>query len=204
MKDRLTEKQQNIFEFVYKYIQMNHFAPSIREIAEEFNFASPSAAQKHLRALEGKNIIKLHGTARGIEILQAPSPLSDVVPIIGSVPAGAPLLAVQNFEGWLTLRELFGEISNIFSLRVKGSSMTGVGIFDGDFVVVRHQPNIESGEIGVALVGEEGDATVKRVFFENRSVRLQPENPAFKPSVFPLDSGDIRIIGKVIGVIRKV
>ncbi len=204
MKKQLTEKQKQIFDYVVEYIQTHHFAPSIREIAERFNFASPTAAAKHLRALENKGMLKLHGAARSIEILQQPTPSSNGIPILGKVPAGTPVLAVQNFDEWLTLGQIFGEMGNLFSLKVEGDSMMNAGIFDGDFVIVRHQPEVQGGEIGVAIVGEDREATVKRIFFERDSVRLQPENPSLEPSVYAIDDNDFQIVGKVVGVVRKL
>jgi repressor LexA len=203
-KKRLTARQKAVLDFVRDYIERNHFAPSVREIAEHFRLASPSGAAKHLHALEDKGLIRTHSTARSIEVLQPPSLPSEGIPILGRVPAGTPLLAIQDFDGSLSFKELYGESGNLFSLRVKGDSMTGAGILDGDFVIVRAQPEVESGQIGVALVGEEYEATVKRIFIERNGVRLEPENPTFEPRFFAKDDGHFRILGKVIGIVRKL
>ena len=122
-------------------------------------------------------------------------------PLVGVVPAGTPVLAEENFEGYVDLNELFGGGEGTFLLRVRGESMIGAGINDGDIVVVRNQERVASGEIGVAVVG--GEATVKRLFHEDGTWRLQPENPAMDPIRVWEGDPEFRVAGKVIGVVRR-
>jgi len=201
---RLTARQKQVLDYVCEYISTNHFAPSIREIAEHFSFASPAAAAKHLHALEKKGLLKMHGVARSIEILLPRFQSPRGIPVLGKVPAGAPVLAVESFDDSLSIERLYGEKGDLFALRVCGQSMTGAGIFDGDFVIVHSQPEVLNGEIGVVLVGDECEATVKRIFIEKGGVRLQPENPSFDPMFFPKGDSSFRVIGKVVGVFRKI
>ena len=130
------------------------------------------------------------------------------IPVVGRVAAGAPILAVENTEERLDTGELFGESGSRgrrradFLLRVKGDSMTGAGILDGDLVAVRMQPEIGNGEIGVVVVNDE--ATVKRVYVRGRKVRLVAENPAYEAMVFDAGTDEVRIVGVVAGVIRRM
>jgi repressor LexA len=200
---RVTAKQGEVFEFVRDFIERNQFAPSVREIAERFGFASPSAAAKHLHALEKKGLIRVHGTARSIEILCRPPSSADAIPILGKAPAGTPMLAVQNFDDWLSFREIFGSTGDLFALKVRGQSMSGAGIFDGDFVIVRSQSEVRSREIAVALLEEEWEVTIKRIRIDKTGVYLESENPSFQPVFFPRDQAGLRVLGKVIGVVRR-
>lgn len=201
---RLTARQKQVLDFVSRYITTNHFAPSIRDIAEHFRFSSPAAAANHLRALEKKGLLKSHGAARSIEILDPRLRSDSGIPVLGKVPAGTPVLAVEAHDDWLSFERLYGEKADLFALRVRGESMTGAGIFDGDFVVVRSQREVRNGEIGVVLVGEEAEATVKRIFVEKQVIRLQPENPSLEPMILSKTDATFRVAGKVIGVVRKL
>ncbi len=201
---RITARQKQVFDYVREYITTNHFAPSIREVADHFGFASPAAAANHLRALEKKGLLKRHGAARSIEILQPQPPVLRGIPVLGKVPAGAPVLAVEDFDDFLSIERLFGESEDLFALRVRGQSMTGAGIFDGDLVVVRSQPQVRNGEIGVVVIGDESEATVKRIFIEKHGVRLQPENASFSPIFLRQGESVFRVIGRVVGVVRRM
>ncbi len=201
---RVTARQKEVLDFVTDYIGTNHFAPSIREIAQHFGFSSPAAAANHLRALERKGLLRMHGTARSIEILDPRLRSASGIPVLGRVPAGTPVLAVEAFDDWLSFERLYGEKSDLFALRVRGESMTGAGIFDGDFVVVRSQREVRNGEIGVVLVGDEADATVKRIFIDKEAIRLQPENPRLEAMILSKTDASFRVVGKVIGVVRKI
>jgi len=124
------------------------------------------------------------------------------IPLLGAIAAGSTLYAEENFQEFINLGDLFRAKGEIFALRVKGDSMKGAGILDGDLVIVKSQARVENGEIGVITLEEE--ATVKRIFVEGKRIRLQPENEAYQPIFFPKDDPRVRIGGKVIGVIRKV
>jgi len=174
--------------------------PTIREIAEHFGFHSLNAVHDHLTALERKGYIeRKQRMARGIEL--APDLRDDPrgIPIIGRVAAGQPIMAIENIDSYLSLESIYDRESH-YALRVYGDSMIGAGIFDGDFAIVRHQPEIANGEIGVAIV--EGDATIKRIRRNGHLVLLIAENEKYSPVEIDLRRADFRIGGKVVGVHR--
>jgi repressor LexA len=207
MAKGLTKRQEEILDFIVDRVRDEGFPPTLKEIAERFGLASANAARDHVLALERKGFLRRTGeksralsldpSLRGAAAPAAPRGW----PLVGMVPAGAPVLAEENFEGYVDLNELFGGGEGTFLLRVRGESMVGAGINDGDIVVVRHQERVVSGEIGVAVVG--GEATVKRLYHEEGTWRLQPENPAMDPIRVWEGDLDFRVAGKVIGVVRR-
>ena len=208
MAKGLTKRQEEILDFIVGRVRDEGFPPTLKEIAECFGLASPNAARDHVLALERKGFLKRTGVkSRALSL--SPSLRAAVAtdaaprgwPLLGVVPAGTPVLAEENFEGYVDLNELFGRGEGTFLLKVSGESMIGAGINDGDLVVVRHQEQITSGEIGVAYVA--GEATVKRLFHEEGSWRLQPENPALDPIRVWDGDPEFRVAGKVIGVVRR-
>jgi repressor LexA len=196
----LTDKQKRILEFLTDYTRHRGYPPTVREIGEHFGFLW-AAARTHLRALHKKGFIRLNPSiSRGIEIqgLQMQDGVS--LPVAGRIRAGAPLLAREDIDAHILVdRSLFPH-EDAFSLRVTGESMKEAGILEGDYVVVKPQRTIENGEIGVVLL--EDEATVKRVFRKGGQVVLTPENRDMQPTTHPPE--DIIILGKVIGVIRKI
>lgn len=199
--ENLTEKQKAILDFIKETQLKNSAPPTLREIMKEFSFRSIGTVQDYLRILEEKGYIRKRGKfkARFMEITGLTSQPLLQVPILGQVRAGAPVLAVENMEGYINLdKSLLGNGAD-FALRVKGDSMTGAGIYEGDFVLVRINSRIENGEIVVARIGEE--VTVKKIYSDSkhRHLRLEAANPAYKPIIH----NDIQIIGKVVGVFRK-
>ena len=200
----LTQKQQNVFEFIRGQVNRMGFPPSVREIAQAFEI-STRAAYDHLRAIEKKGYIRRDPMKpRAIEIIGnrgrdiVNSDEVTLVPLVGRVAAGVPILAEENVEDNLAFPASMVQNGNIFALEVNGDSMIGDGITDGDYVLVREQPIAEPGETVVALLGEE--ATVKRFYRDKDRVRLEPANPAMGPII----SDDVSIVGKVVGVFRKL
>ena len=199
MKD-LTPRQRSIFEFLIKFIKKQGYPPTVREIGEHFGFLWP-AASGHLRALERKGFIRINPLrSRGIEIKGIKEAAGFTVPVIGKVTAGKPILAVEDIEGHMLIDKTLFKTEDAFSLRIKGESMIGAGILDGDYVIVKPQTSIESGEIAVALIGDE--ATVKRIYIKKTQIILKPENKDMQSIAYNPDS--VKIIGKVIGVVRKI
>jgi len=209
----LTQRQKEILEFIISHIEQYGYPPSISEIQEKFSFKSPNAVSDHLEALERKGYItRRPHKSRGIEVLiQSKSEKNDSfnggnvaeVPIIGRVAAGTPILAEENLEGTLFVdRFLVRNPKGVFALRVQGESMVNAGILDGDFVLVKQQPVADQGEIVVALI--EDEATVKRFYKDKNKIKLKPENDTMKPIVVDSKDCSVRIIGKVVGVIRKM
>ncbi|NUN49988.1 MAG: transcriptional repressor LexA [Candidatus Brocadiae bacterium] len=201
MRAHLTAKQQNIFNFLCQHVREHGYPPSYEEIAGEFDFASPNAVTGHLKALEKKGFIRRSEKSRAIEILD-PAFRQNGIPIVGTVAAGSPIAAIENREGTLGIDDLFGHSEGLFALRVRGESMIGAGINPGDYVVVREQPVIDSGQIGVAFM--DGEATVKRIFREPSGWRLQPENSGMQPIWISQGDETFRVGGRVVGVVRRV
>jgi len=206
MAKGLTKRQEEILDFIVEGVRDEGFPPTLKEIAGRFGLASPNAARDHVLALERKGFLKRTGVkSRALSLSPSLRAVAAAAPrgwpLLGVVPAGTPVLAEENFEGYVDLNELFGRGEGTFLLKVSGESMIGAGINDGDLVVVRHQEQIASGEIGVAYVS--GEATVKRLFHEEGSWRLQPENPALDPIRVWDGDPDFRVAGKVIGVVRR-
>ena len=203
VKGRLTQRQQSVFDFIVGYIDRHGYPPSIREIGAAFGISSLRGVTVHLDALEKKGFIRRERTSRSIQILrQHASPDGSAflrVPILGTIAAGTPLLAVENIEGEMSVpRAMLGGTEGGFLLRVRGDSMTGAHIMDGALVVIRPQQTAENGDLVAALLGDE--ATVKRFRIEGEEASLLPANPAYQP--IPLRSTDVRLIGRVVGLLR--
>lgn len=199
----LSSKQQQILEVIRASIKKRGYPPSVREIGESVGLKSPSTVHMHLNKLEQLGAIRRESEKnRAIDVVGS-SPMRNVsmlpVPLVGRVTAGQPILAVENIEDTYPLpTDLVGHES-VFMLKVDGESMIQAGIFDGDYIIVRDQDSARNGDIVVALVDGE-DATVKRFFHEKDRIRLQPENDRMDP----IYSRNVSVLGKVIGVYRKM
>ena len=193
----LTARQKQVLDFIHGSIEDRGYAPTLREIARHLKIDGTRAVEKHVAALERKGHLKKGVGARA---LGAPSrPAGRLVPVIGRVAAGAPILAEENIERTLALDPDLARFKNVFGLRVRGDSMTGAAILDGDVVLVRPQASADPGDIVVAL--REGEATVKRLARKDGQIFLMPENPAYKP--IPAGEGPgFELVGKVVGVLR--
>lgn len=206
MGDDLTARQKEVFEFLKDFLQERGFPPTLREIASHFGLRGPKAPQKTLNILERKGYIrKVPGGSRAIEILSYPAfSLTHIipVPIVGRVRAGEPILAIENVEGYLNLDRSLVSSGDVFLLRVQGDSMIDAHIQDGDFALVKPQPNAENGEIVVALI--EDEATIKRIFKKRDLIRLEPANPKMEPIIVKKGEKKIIIVGKVVGIFRKL
>jgi len=198
---KLTERQKEILDFVRQFIDRNGYSPSMEEIAERFEIASLNAVFKHLAALEARGFLRRDpNRARSIELSPRPESAVQVLPLYGYVAAGRPIEAVAA-EETLTLPEDFlPPRSSCFVLRVKGESMIGDHIEDGDFVVVESRSEALPGEMVVALVDGES-VTLKRLHPEGSLVRLQPANPDIPPIV--LEADRVKVQGIVVGLLRK-
>lgn len=200
---KISEKQREILEFMKDEIRMRGFPPSVREICEAVHLKSTSSVHSHLETLEKNGYIHRDPTKpRAIEILDENFNLNRTemvsVPIVGAVAAGQPILAQENIEGYFPIPTEYMPNQETFILRVKGESMVNAGILNGDLIIVRRQPNAQNGDMVVALT-EDQEATVKTFYKENGYFRLQPENDYMDPIII---RGELRILGKVIGVMR--
>jgi repressor LexA len=187
----LSQRRRTILSFINEHIAEEGAAPTLREIAARFGITL-GPAQRHVGALiEGGYLKHGEGRSRGVKPMAR-------LPVLGRVPAGLPLEAVESIEDYIYVDKAIVKAGTYFALKVKGDSMINAGIYDGDTVVVRHQPAAEDGEIVVAKI--EGEATVKRLRKKNDAVFLQPENPHY-----PIIRADnIEIVGKVVYLTRKI
>ena len=201
MLPSLTTRQKAIYDFLVKTIREKGFAPSIHEIGRQFKIASTNGVSDHLKALERKGYIRRVGK-RAIEVVNAlgKTVLSATreVPILGKVPAGKPLFSEENIEGLLTVPDDMGS-GKLFALQVKGDSMIGAGILDGDKVILKQQGTAENGEIVCAVIN--GEATLKRFFKKDGVITLKAENEKYAPIM--VSEGEFRIVGRVVGLLRK-
>ena len=209
----LTERQQQIWNFLVEYVDSHGYPPTVREIGDHVGLASPSTVHAHLANLERAGLLRRDPTKpRALELIgrertqpgaqPAAQPAADVLslPLLGDIAAGGPLLAEQNIEEYLPMPK---STRGDFLLRVKGESMIGAGILDGDLVIVQRAQDARNGEIVVALAGDDesaDEATVKTFYRESGRVRLQPEN-ALLESIY---ADHVQILGRVVGVFREL
>jgi len=205
----LTKRQQEIFDFIRKYSARYGYPPTVRDIGKAVGLASSSTVHAHLANLEKIGLLRRDPSKpRAIELLDravgsAVDSVRGIVrseglPLLGAVAAGQPMLAEENIEDYVAVPEIAGGSDGQYLLQIRGDSMKGAGILEGDYVVVRPQDTAEDGEIIVALLGEE--ATVKRFFRESDHIRLQPENEAMEP----IRSKEVQVLGRVVGLMRSV
>lgn len=209
MSTNLTDKQKRILDFIKSTTKERGYPPSIREIGDAVGLSSTSTVHGYLKRLEEKGVIRRDPTKpRALEIIEQAdgySTLEDTaskeminVPVVGRVAAGQPILAQENVEDYFPLPLEFVQHGQAFMLKVKGDSMCEAGILNNDYIVVRKQDVAQNGDIVVALIDDE--ATVKRFYKEKDCIRLQPENKYMEPIIVK----DVKILGKVIAVLRKL
>lgn len=204
----ITDRQRQILDLIMETVERRGYPPSVREIGEAIGLSSPSTVHSHLSALvEGGYLRRDPAKPRAIEVVDTGEATTDLrrapvrdVPLVGRIAAGSPILAEEDIEEIFPLpTELVGN-DPVFMLRVHGDSMIGAGIFDGDLVVVRRQPEANNGDLVAALIDGE-EATVKRFRRETDRVLLISENPAYEPIVL---TGGVEVIGKVVAVMRSL
>jgi repressor LexA len=205
----LTKRQQEIFDFIRKYSAKYGYPPTVRDIGKAVGLASSSTVHAHLSNLEKVGLLRRDPSKpRAIELLDRAVGSavesvrgivrSDGIPVLGTVAAGAPILAEENIEDYVTVPAVAGGDEGEFVLRVRGDSMKEAGILEGDMVVVHPQASARDGDVVVALLGEE--ATVKRFYREPDHIRLQPENATMEP----IRSKEVRVLGRVVGLLRSI
>ena len=198
----LTKRQKEIFDFIRKYAGKYGYPPTVREIGQAVGLHSSSTVHAHLHNLEKIGLLRRDPTKpRAIDVLvdKAKKVIQPAgLPLVGQVAAGEPILAEENIEDYLEVPDVIGGETGDYILRVRGDSMIGAGILEDDFVVVRPADVADDGEIVVALIDDE--ATVKSFYREKDKVRLEPANKAYKP----IRSNDVHLLGRVVGVFRKV
>jgi repressor LexA len=199
----LTKRQKEIFDFMRKYAAKTGYPPTVREIGKAVGLHSSSTVHAHLANLEKLGLVRRDPSKpRAIELLyeKAKRTISpgNGLPLVGQVAAGEPILAEENIEEYLEVPDVIGGEDGDYILQIRGESMKDAGIIEGDYVIVRPSDDAADGEIVVALIGE--DATVKRIYREKDHIRLQPENEEMEPIL----TTEARVLGKVVGVFRKV
>ena len=216
MARKITKRQQQIYDFIRSYQTEKGYPPSVREMAAAVGLSSPSTVHAHLSALEAHGLIKRDKTKpRALEVFEQEgnpdnnldisqeSPVAEMrgvvsLPLVGRVAAGMPILAEQNIEDTFTVPTEIASDSSSFILDVHGNSMINVGIYNGDYIIVREQPSAMNGDIVVAMI--DGSATVKTFYKERGRVRLQPENDAMEP----IFADNPTILGKVVALMRRL
>ena len=199
MREKGLETQNRILDFIKREIQKRGYPPSVREICEAVKLKSTSTVHGHLIQLEKRGLIRRDSTKpRAMEVLDNPLSRGRSVPLVGQVTAGLPILAEENIEDYIVLpQDMIGH-DDVFVLQVRGDSMIGASILDGDYIVVRKQSDAVNGQIVVAM-SDDGEATVKRIYYEKNRVRLQPENPYMDPLYFD----DVTVLGRVVALLRQ-
>ncbi len=191
------DTQRRILDYIEKYIEVNGYPPSVREIGEAVDLKSTSTVHGHLTRLEKKGL--LHREAmkpRTIDVTREDKPQMMKLPLLGKVAAGVPILAEENAEGFVQLPDTIVGSGDHFILEIRGDSMISAGIMNGDYVVVKRQQTAQNGDIVIAMIDDE--ATCKRYFKEPDRIRLQPENPRMRPFY----ARSVTILGKVTAVYR--
>lgn len=199
----LTQRQQEIYDFLKYHIETTGMPPTRVEIAKQIGFKSPNAAEEHLKALARKGYVEiLSGTSRGIRLLVEEEPVPETgLPLIGKVAAGSPILAVEHIENYYQINsEMFIPKAD-YLLRVNGSSMQNIGILDGDLLVVHKTSHARDGQVVVARIDDE--VTVKRLERKNNLVYLHPENDELEAIIVDPNLSHIEIEGIAVGVIRN-
>lgn len=201
MKTTLNVQEKRVFDYLKEQIRQKGYPPSIREICAALNFKSTSSVHQYIARLAEKGYIdKGDLKTRAIKIVGDEPTIS--IPVIGKVAAGEPILAQENIEDYFSIGESFFSQSDLkndtFVLKVQGESMINAGINNGDYIIVSKQNTARNGQIVVAMI--DGNATVKTFYKEKEYVRLQPENDTMEPIIVK----DVQIIGKVVGLFRKI
>lgn len=196
-KNTISKKSKKVLDFIIRYQQENAKPPTVREIAKNCGFTSPSTAHFYIKKLEEAGLINRTGrNSRSLTVSAFSLQSSVPVPLVGTIRAGFPVTAEENIESYFSVPVEFAK-SGCFFLRVKGNSMERAGILPGDLVLIKPSKTIENGEIGAFLV--KGEATIKRFKTNNSTVVLMPENPEFE-QIYP---EELHILGKVTLLIRK-
>lgn len=192
---KLADKSNEVFEFVQKFITENGYAPSVREVCKACNLKSTATAFYYLNKLADEGLINKANTKNRAVSLKNNS---ITVPLIGTVAAGQPIFATENYDGFYSIPSNFFSGEDLFLLDVHGNSMIKIGMFNGDKIVVKTQSNAENGDIVVALIDD--SATVKRFFKRKDKIILHPENDEMEDFIFD----NVTIIGKVVGLMRNI
>ena len=197
----LTKRQQQVYDFLVAHLTDNGYPPTLQEIASHLHVSGNLGVLRHLKALEREGLItRSPGSSRSITLTNRVERGSVLLPLIGSVRAGVPELAMEEVEAHISVASVLVKSRDAFLLRVKGDSMIEAHILAGDLAVIRPQSTAENGDIVVVLI--DGEATLKRFFHQGDRIRLQPENASMEPIFIAADTLDVAIVGKLTGLCR--
>ncbi len=197
MTEPLTRRQKEILDFLRLFINKHEYAPSYREVADHFGFASVATVAEHIESLKGKGYLENEeNMARSIQLTPKWDERTFSIPLLGGIAAGYPIEAIRTSETIDIPRDMMAK--NVFALRVRGDSMVEDGILDGDFVIIEQTSSPKNGDIVVAMI-EGNNVTLKRFYRERDHIRLQPANGNYQP----IRTKRVVVQGKVRGVIRK-
>lgn len=197
---QLTERQQQVLDVITASLAKVGCPPTLREISDSIGTKGTATAIAHLEALERKGYVNRRGGSRGIMLTNQP-PSSVQIPVVGTVRAGAPEPAVEDYQGYCSVDSTWLRGEGCYFLRVKGDSMIDAHILDGDLALIRPQPTAENGEIVVALI--DGEATLKRFYREVGHIRLQPENQTLQPIIIKDGEAETAVVGKLVRIVRS-
>jgi repressor LexA len=201
MPEALTERQKAVYGFLRKHLEQEGVPPTVREVAAHFGFRSPLSAQLHINALIRKGYVaKQDSKSRNLRIVGLEAYSGRKVPLLGRIRAGRPLLAVHEADDFITVDSTVFRSRDVFALRVIGESMIDAGILDRDIVIVKPEKEPNNGSIAAVLIDDE--VTLKRFYRDKETVRLLPENKTMKQIVLP--AKDVSILGRIIGLVRKI
>ena len=196
--EKLTALQNRVFSYICSFLEEAGYPPSYSEIASHFSFKSDGTVRTYLEHLEKKGYIQRLGKARGIKIL---APIHSSIPIVGSIAAGSPKEALEDYEGTLSDIKSLHFNSDRFALKVKGESMIEIGIHDGDIAIIQRNVSIKNGDIAAVLLDD--TATLKTVYYEHDHIRLQPENNTMDPIIVKKGVFETQFLGKYIALVRE-
>jgi len=203
-REPLTTRQRTVYDFIRNWCDAHGYPPTLREIASSIGVRSTNSVYNHLKILERKGYLTREDMkSRTWRPVDSPASSVSDVPVVGSIAAGSPILALEDIQETITIDRNLVDGQDMFALRVRGDSMVGAGILDGDYIFVRPGSDIRPGSIAVALLGDE--ATVKYYYPEKGYIRLQPAHPTMAPLYVKRgDKRSFSLIGQVIGVFRKL
>ena len=197
-KKKLTQKQENVFSYICQFIKENNFPPSYKEIKKAFNFSSDATVRTYLEYLEKNNLIqRSKNKSRSLKVLSLPK---NTIPVVGSIAAGIPSLAIQTDSENISDLSILQCKKNKIALKVKGDSMIEIGIINNDYVIIEKDVDIKNKDIVAVLINNE--ATLKRIHFKDENIELIAENKNYKPIILKHTERN-KIIGKYIGLIRE-
>lgn len=200
-QNELSQRQRQVLQFIASFADSHGYPPSQREIAGHLKVSGTLPVMKHLEALERKGYIRRENVNRGI-VLTTSNSRSTSLPIVGTVRAGQLSTAIEDIQGYFSVDQMAVKGADCFFLKVSGDSMINAGILDGDLALVRPQPIAHNRDIVVAMV--DGEATVKWFYREPDHIRLQPANSNMNPILIYPENGEVVIVGKVIGIYRRM